>query len=187
MTDPRMYFFPGDGANPIAMSGEFENDGIDYPEPEPLRPGDTLDVYPVTTALGAVPGYIAVRGRDGRTEPVYDPYRGELNAGGPSSSAEEDDDEPVRPVWYLDDGTETPFGPVERALRADVGTLNTTSRLAGTLIASATALAQAMDRATPDKVAQLGRELREHIKRIEEEAGDDDNDSGHRASLSSPV
>lgn len=173
MTDPRLYFFPGDGADPIAMNGEIENDGIDYPEPEPLRPGDTLDVYPVTTALGALPGYIAVRnaGRDVQ----------------PSPTAEEDGDEPVRPVWYLDDGTETEFGPVERALRADVGTLNTTSRLAGTLIASATALAQAMDRATPDKVAGIGRELREHIKRIEEEAGDTDDDSRHRSSLSTPV
>lgn len=176
MTDPRLYFFPGDGADPIAMNGEITFDGLDLSEPEPLRPGDTLDVYPVTTALGALPGFIAVRnvGRDVQTGEEY-------------PSAEEDGDEPVRPVWYLDDGTETEFGPVERALRADVGTLNTTSRLAGTLIASATALAQAMDRATPDKVAGIGRELREHIKRIEEEAGDTDDDSSHRSNLSSPV
>jgi hypothetical protein len=141
--------------------------GFEPPEPEPFRPGDSLSVFPVRTDAGMA-GYIAVR-QDADRVPT----------------AEEN--EPVRPVWVLDDGTETPFGPVERALRADVGALNTTSRLARTLIASATALAQAMDRAAPDKVASIGKELREHIKRIEEEAGDTDDSSNHRSSLSTPV
>lgn len=78
-------------------------------------------------------------------------------------------------------------GPVERALREDLSAIQATSRLSGTLIASALALAHAMDRASADKIASIGKEFREHLKRIEELSGDDDDSVQHRADLSTPV
>jgi hypothetical protein len=139
-------------------------------EPE-LQPGDSVDVYPLQ--LDGRLGYAIVR-----------PDRDQ-----PPQRRDETDEETGATVttWVLDDGTEAPFGPVEWALRRDLAQLKSGGQLAGTLIASATALAQAMDRAQPDKIAGIGRELREHVKRIEEQAGDDDDTRDHRANLSTPV
>jgi hypothetical protein len=90
-------------------------------------------------------------------------------------------------TWILDDGSQTEIGPVERALREDLSRLKTTAHFGTTLLASATALAQAMDRAVPDKIASIGREFREHLKRIEDLTGDDDSTIQHTANLSTPV
>lgn len=96
-------------------------------------------------------------------------------------------DEPDVRTWVLDDGSVTEIGPVERALREDLSRLKTTAHFGTTLLASATALAQAMDRAQPDKIASIGREFREHLKRIEDLSGDDNESVQHRSSLSTPV
>ena len=168
-------------------------------EPEPWRPGDSVTVFPVSVP-GGPSGYIVFRPDDVQEEePVTGFEMPTLDDDGPNrisieilaadddESAAVEDGEIIEAVWVLDDGTETTIGPVERALRADIGTLTVRGRLAGTLVASATALAQAMDRAAPDKISAVGRELREHIKRIEEEAGDDDDTTEHRSNLSTPV
>lgn len=182
----------------------------DMNEPEeetrPYEPGDTVNVFPVTTQDG-VQGYIVFRPDDvrdiqapisvpplvsiGFSLPLDDddpnrPVQLRPEPGSDEATAVEDG-EIVEAVWVLDDGTSTTIGPVERAFRADLGSMTVRGRLAGTLVASATALAQAMDRATPDKISAIGREFREHIKRIEEEAGDDDDTTDHRANLSTPV
>lgn len=94
--------------------------------------------------------------------------------------------EPPSPVGSADEPDDLP-GPVERALREDLSAIQATSRLSGTLIASALALAHAMDRASADKIASIGKEFREHLKRIEELSGDDDDSVQHRADLSTPV
>lgn len=107
----------------------------------------------------------------------------------------DDRPEPVGFIVLRPDGSEPlrepaeedPTGPVERALRVDLSRLRLTGQLAGTLVASAVALAQAMDNAPADKIAGIGRELREHVKRIEEIAGDDDDTQRYRTDLSTPV
>ena len=143
---------------------------------EPFRPGDSVDVYPVRTADG-VQGYVAVRST---------PYADGMSESSPEIVGETGDAPDVR-TWILEDGSETDVGPVERALREDVSRLKTTAHFGTTLLASATALAQAMDRAQPDKIASIGREFREHLKRIEDLSGDDNESVQHTANLSTPV
>lgn len=140
---------------------------------EPYLPGDSVQLFPVRTE-NDVQGYIAVR-TAAYAEPMTE------------TSPEPVGDEPDVRTWVLDDGTDSPFGPVERALREDLTRLKTTAHLGTTLIASATALAQAMDRAQPDKIASIGREFREHLKRIEELSGDDNASVQHSSNLSTPV
>ncbi len=164
------YFDPGDGSPRIPI-GEIES--VEF-EPSPLRPGDSVNVWPVSTPGGAR-GYIVAR---------MSAYPDPMTATSPEPP---EGDEPAVRTWVLDDGTETLFGPVERALRGDLGSLKQTARFGATLLASATALAQALDRAQPDKIAAIGREFREHVKRLEEIAGDDDSTSGHKSDLSTPV
>lgn len=165
----RLVFAPDDGGDEIDLSGYIA-------EPEPLEPGETLDIWPVRAQNG-VQGYIVARSA---------PYADDMTETSPETEPPTDD-EPDARTWVLDDGTATPFGPVERALREDVSRLKTTAHFGTTLLASATALAQAMDRAQPDKIASIGREFREHLKRIEELSGDDDSTVQHRSSLSTPV
>lgn len=158
-------------------------------EPVPFVPGETLDVYPVRTADGAQ-GYIMAR-----TTPYAEPMS-ELPVEWPAPDVADGSSQIVEPpsgdgpeirTWVLDDGTETEIGPVERALREDLSRLKTTANFGTTLLASATALAQAMDRAQPDKIASIGREFREHLKRIEDLSGDDNESVQHRSNLSTPV
>lgn len=177
----RLSFVPFDGSPAIDLS-EYVTDV----EPEPLAPGETLDVWPVRTSEGSR-GYVLSR----RT-----PYAEPMSEMSPELPEPTDDpdryqgitgDAPEIHTWVLEDGTQSEIGPVERALRRDLGSLQTNTRLSTTLIASATALAQAMDRALPDKIAAIGREFREHLKRIEEMSGDNDEDATHKSDLSSPV
>jgi hypothetical protein len=165
----RVTFTPDDGGDEIELSEYIA-------EPEPFVPGETLDVWPVRAANG-VQGYIVARST---------PYAEPMSESSPETLTPSAD-EPDARTWFLDDGTETLIGPVERALREDVSRLKTTAHFGTTLLASATALAQAMDRAQPDKIASIGREFREHLKRIEELSGDDNATVQHRSSLSTPV
>lgn len=160
---------------PAADSVQTEIDLTPY-EPVPFVPGETVDVWPVRTDDG-VQGYIVARTA---------PYSDVMSESAPEITGETGDAPDVR-TWILDDGTETDIGPVERALREDVGRLKTTANFGTTLLASATALAQAMDRCHPDKIASIGREFREHLKRIEELSGDDNESAQHRSNLSTPV
>lgn len=166
-----MTFVPDDGSPSLDLSPYVQD-----VEPEPFVPGETLDVYPVRAPNG-VQGYIVAR-----TAPYAEPMSEMSPEIDPPS-----DDEPDARTWVLDDGSNSPFGPVERALREDVARLKTTAHFGTTLLASAMALAQAMDRAQSDKIAGIGREFREHLKRIEELSGDDNATVQHRSSLSTPV
>jgi hypothetical protein len=90
-------------------------------------------------------------------------------------------------VWILDDGSKSPFGPVERQLRADIGELKLAGQLSGTVTATAFNLARTLDRGAGMATAAVARELREYIRLIEGAAGDDADTSSHRADLSTPV
>ena len=167
----RWYFVPdGNPQNAVELT-EYVQD-----EPEPLRPGDTVDVWPLR-ADGGVRGYFVIR------QGAYD---ADMSETAPESDPLVPDEPDVR-TWVLDDGSVTEIGPVERALREDLSKLTTTANFGTTLLASATALAQAMDRAQPDKIASIGREFREHLKRIEDLSGDDNESVQHTANLSTPV
>lgn len=181
MPDSRWFFVAdGDPARSVELtgwSGVAVHDDPDVPDLyEPYLPGDSVQLWPVRTTEG-VQGYIAAR-----TAAYPEP----MSETSPEIVGETGEAPEIR-TWILDDGTETDFGPVERALREDVSRLKTTAHFGTTLLASATALAQAMDRAQPDKIASIGREFREHLKRIEELSGDDNESVQHRSSLSTPV
>ena len=91
-------------------------------------------------------------------------------------------------VWYLDDGTESPYGPVEREMRADFAEIpHITSRMSRTVIAAAYTAARTLDTGAGMATAAVLRELREYIKIIEGAAGDDPATAAHRSDLSTPV
>lgn len=174
----RWFFVPdGDPAQSVELTEWIGEPEYDVPELyEPYRPGDSVNLWPVRTADG-VQGYICAR---------TSPYDQGMSESSPEIVGETGDAPEVR-TWILEDGEQTDVGPVERALREDLSKLSTTANFGTTLLASATALAQAMDRATPDKIASIGREFREHLKRIEDLSGDDNESVQHRSNLSTPV
>lgn len=94
---------------------------------------------------------------------------------------------PIPIVWTLDDGSTSPYGPVERALRKDIGSIKVSGQLSGTVVASAFELARTLDRGAGMATAAVARELREYIKILEAAAGDDASTTSHRSDLSSPV
>lgn len=105
----------------------------------------------------------------------------------PQINTPTDPPEVIEPVWTLDDGTTSPYGPVERALRADIGELKLAGQLSGTVVASAFELARTLDRGAGMATAAVARELREYVKLIEGAAGDDADTTSHRTDMSSPV
>lgn len=176
----RFVFQPYDGTPEVDLT-EYVRD-VEH-VPYEYTPGDTVQLWPVRA--GNVQGYVLTR-----TEPYAEPMSAqwpEPSAADGQSQIIEPGDAPEIRTWVLDDGSESEIGPVERALREDLSRLKTTAHFGTTLLASATALAQAMDRAHPDKIASVGREFREHLKRIEDLSGDDDSTTQHTSNLSTPV
>lgn len=94
---------------------------------------------------------------------------------------------PVPIVWTLDDGSTSPYGPIERELRKDIGAIKVAGQLSGTVVAAAFELARTLDRGAGMATAAVARELREYIKILESAAGDDASTTHHRADLSTPL
>ena len=98
-----------------------------------------------------------------------------------------DPSDPIPIVWTLDDGSNSPYGPIERALREDIGDLKLAGQLSGTVVASAYELARTLDRGAGMATAAVARELREYVRLIEGAAGDDASTVDHRSDLSTPL
>jgi hypothetical protein len=90
-------------------------------------------------------------------------------------------------AWVLDDGTLSPWGPIESQLRRDIAGLKFTENLSQTLIVAAYAVAGKLDRDAGLATAAVARELREYVRVIRGLAGDSVDTQSHTTDLSTPV
>jgi hypothetical protein len=89
--------------------------------------------------------------------------------------------------WVLEDGTASPWGPVETQFRRDMRSINLRGHLTLTLVTAGYAVAAKLDKDAGMATAAVARELREYVKVIREYAGADSDTQSHTSQLSSPV